>query len=267
MLAVFEGKGWMRNFEIRDALEKMMPELQIDKRTLIRYLKAQVEMGNLEKITEPGKTRYRLSNKGGITQLASMIHASMKVQSHLYPDLQKGCLTLEIRKGKEFWGLLLVLQEDMRTKFGERWKDEVWGKMVSRGTITFINECVQPKPTFIQKIPETDLFFFKPPLKLYEIMTSAVLSGDYETEADVIIHAMNEWKDLREKRKLAPISLERFPCVKSAVDKGIFKTPKEAVMEALNNMEAQMRGNNHNQPVEPNQSQVFAAPSPRLEQL
>jgi hypothetical protein len=72
-------------------------------------------------------------------------------------------------------------------------------------------------------------------------MTSAVQSGDYETEADVIIHAMDEWGKMREKKKSAPISLEQFPCVKSAVEKGLFTTPKEAIMEALQNLETRMR--------------------------
>ena len=64
---------------------------------------------------------------------------------------------------------------------------------------------------------------------------------DYETETDIITYAMDEWANVREKKKLAPISLEQFPCVQGAVDKGLFKTPKEAIMEAHKNLEAQMR--------------------------
>lgn len=241
MLVVFEGKGWMRFCEIRGALKETTPNLKISKRTLIRYLNKHIVMGNLEKVTEPGKARYRLSKKGGMVQLASMIHSSLKVQSDHYPDLQKGCVTLEIRKGREFWGLLFVLKEDWRAIFGDKWKEEKWGKMVSRGIMHFIDECVQPKSAFVEQIPETGLFFFKPPPQLHEIMTSAVQSGDYETEADVIIHAMDEWGKMREKKKSAPISLEQFPCVKSAVEKGLFTTPKEAIMEALQNLETRMR--------------------------
>ena len=245
MLAVFEGKGWMRNCEIWDALKKMMPDLQIDKRTWIRYLNAQVKMGNLEKLTEPGKTRYRLSNKGGMTRLASIIGASIRVQSEVYPDLQKGSIVIEIKKEKELFALLIIPQEDMRIKLDEKWKDKEWGKTITRPIIHFISESLQPKPEFSLKIPGTELFFLKPPPKLIEMMTSAVQSGDYEAEADIIIHAMSEWKEKREKRKTSPISLDQFPCVKSAVAKGIFETPKGAIMEALKRMEVQMRGNNH----------------------
>jgi len=241
VLDVFESKSEMRNYEIRDALKKLMPNLQIDKRTLIRYLNAQVKIGNLQKITEPGKVRYRLSNQGGMTRLVSVIQASMKLQSEKYPDLQHGSIILEIRKNKELFGLLFALQEDMRVRLGERWKDNEWGKSVCRAIIDLIDEFLQPKPAFVKEIPETDLFFFKPPPQLHEIMKSAIQSGDYETEADIIIHAMDEWGSMREKKKSAPISLEQFPCVKTAVEKGLFKTPKEAITEALQNLENRMR--------------------------
>jgi Arc/MetJ-type ribon-helix-helix transcriptional regulator/DNA-binding HxlR family transcriptional regulator len=241
ILDILESGRWMRNYEVRDALKKMMPDLQISKRTLIRYLNAQVKMGNLEKITEPGKARYRLSDKGGMARLASMIHASMKVQSDRYPDLQRGSIILEIRKKKELFGLLFVLQEDMRVKLGERWKDTDWGKSLCRAILHLTDEFLQAKPAFVEKIPGTELFFFKPPSQLREIMTSAIKSGDYEMEADIIIHAMDEWGNMREKKKSAPITLEKFPCVKSAVEKGLFKTPKEAITEALQNLENQMR--------------------------
>lgn len=241
ILRISEDKGWMRNYEIRNALKELLPDAKIGKKKLIRYLNWLVKTGYLEKITEPGKTRYRLSNKGGMTQLASMISASIKVQSDLYPDLQKGCVTLKINKGKEFWGLLIVLKEDWRAIFTEKWKDEKWGGTISRGIVRFIDECVQPAPAFVMRIPDTDLFFFKPPLKLLETMNSAVHSGDFEMEPDVIIHAMNEWKDKREKGKTTTISLDRFPCVRSAVNKGVFETPKDAIMQALENMEVQLR--------------------------
>jgi len=241
LLEVFEGKDEMRYFEIRDAVRSRMPKLNLKERTLMRYLNKHVKMGNLEKISEPGKARYRLSNQGGMMRLVSMISASMRVQSDRYPDLQKGSIILEIKKGKELFGLLIALQDDMRVRFGERWKDSDWGRSVSRAVLHLINEFLQPKPAFVEKIPRTDLFFFKPPPPLYEIMTSAVQSRDYETEEDIIMGAMNEWGSVRERKRQAPISLEQFPCVQSAVEKGIFKTPKEAVTEALKNLEAQMR--------------------------
>lgn len=241
ILAVFDGKDWMRNCEIWAALKKMMPDLQIDKRTWIRYLNTQVKMGNLEKLTEPGKTRYRLSNEGGMMRLASIIQASMMVQSDVYPDLQKGSIVLEIKKNQELFALLIVPQEDMRIKLAEKWKDKEWGKTITRPIIHFIYESLQPKPAFAEKIPGTELFFFKPPPKLNEMMTSAVLSGDYEAEAGIIMHAMNDWGELREKGRFNSVSLAPFPCVRNAVDKGIFKTPKEAMVEALKNLEAQLR--------------------------
>lgn len=241
LLEVFEGRNWMRYYEVRDALKKGMPELQISKRTLIRYLNAQIKMGNLEKITEPGKARYRLSNQGGMTRLASMIHASMKIQSDCYPDLQRGSIILEIKKEKELFGLLIVLQEYMQKKMNEKWKDKEWGKTVCRSIIHIIDEFLQPKEAFAVKIPDTQLFFFKPPTQLHEIMSSAVQSGDYETEADIIIHAMNKWGHVRDKCDQAPISLKLFPYVRKAVEEGFFKTPKEAVTEALKILEVQMQ--------------------------
>ena len=60
-------------------------------------------------------------------------------------------------------------------------------------------------------------------------------------ETDIIIHAMTEWKDKKEKGQATTISLDSFPCVKSAVAKGIFGAPQDAIIQALEKMEGQLR--------------------------
>jgi len=80
----------------------------------------------------------------------------------------------------------------MRTRFGDRWKDPEWGKSICRAFLHLISEFLQRDAAFAWRIPGTDLFFSKPPPEVLERMSSAVQSGKFVSEEDIIIHAINE---------------------------------------------------------------------------
>lgn len=195
LLDIFRDRDWIRYRDARAMIRKKIPELKnVSERTIMRYLNRFVKMGYLEKMKMSGKTMYHLSSKGAMSSLASVIHASLRVQSDAYPDLKKGSVVLKIenKETESIWGLLILLQEDMRTRFSELWKDTEWGKSVCRALLHLISESLQPAAPFVWKISGTDLFFFKPPHELHERMSLAVQSGKFTSEEDIIIHAINE---------------------------------------------------------------------------
>jgi DNA-binding PadR family transcriptional regulator len=194
LLDVFRDQDWIRYRDARDIIREKIPELSsVSERTIMRYLNRFVKMGYLEKMKTSGKTMYHLSSKGAMSNLASVIHASLRVQSNAYPDLKKGSVVLKIenKETEGIWGLLILLQEDMRARFGELWKDTEWGKSVCRALLHLISESLQPGEAFVWKVSGTDLFFFKPPHELHERMSLAVQSGKFSSEEDMIIQAIN----------------------------------------------------------------------------
>jgi hypothetical protein len=242
-LKIFEDGNWQKKGEVKDSIGRLMPSVarELSDRTIGRYLDISVKMGNLEEKIEPSGIRYyRLSSKGGMTLLSSMVSDSIKIQSDIYPDLQKGSIVLEITRGKELFGLLIALQENIRVKYSE--KDAEWRSSSAKNILSFIYALLdEQRPAFAQKIPKTDMFIFKPPPQLLQIMASRIKLGDYETEEGIIIHAMNEWMTKPEKEKVQPISLEHFPFIQDAVKRGLFRSHRDAMMGALTKMETEMR--------------------------